>query len=90
MDQNVYWLNSPIAPGKTRTFAVRAKVSTSVPTGLVIISTLVYSLDANGTLICASTMQDATVSRFVWMGVKIGCNVHVMVRRQVICYSHIQ
>jgi hypothetical protein len=62
VDQNVYWLSTPIAPGKARTFSVQAKVSPSLPSGPVTISTLVYALGANGTVACASAMQDATVS----------------------------
>lgn len=61
VDQNVYWLDTPLAPGKARTFSVRAKVSSSLPSGPVTISTLVFALDAVGAVVCASTMPDATV-----------------------------
>ena len=67
VDQNVYWLNTPIAPGEGRTFTVRAKVSPTHPTDSVAISTVVYALDADGNVGCASVMQDATVSKCVYM-----------------------
>lgn len=65
MDQNVYWLNTPITPGKARTFTVRAKVSPTLPTAPVAISTVVYALDADKNVACASAMPDATVSEHV-------------------------
>lgn len=61
MDQNVYWLDVPIAPGKARTFSIRTKVSPTHPTGPVAISTLVYALDGHGDVACTSAMSDATV-----------------------------
>jgi len=61
VNQNVYWLDIPIAPGKARTFSVKTKVSPTYPTGPVAISTLIYAQDADGILVCASTMPDATV-----------------------------
>lgn len=61
MEQNVNWLGIPIAPGKARTFSVRARVSPEHPTGPVAISTLVYVLNGDQSVNCASAMEDATV-----------------------------
>ena len=58
----MYWLNTRIAPGQDRTFTILAKVSPLLPSGPVIISTLVYAQDASGTVVCASGLPDATVS----------------------------
>ena len=66
MDQNVYWLDIPIAPGKARRFSVKTKVSPTHPTGPVAISTFIYAQDANETLVCTSNMPDATVSMCVF------------------------
>ena len=60
--QNVYWLEVPINPRKSRSFKLKARVSSDYTTTTTSISTFAYILDQGGNVTCLSTLADAPVS----------------------------
>jgi hypothetical protein len=63
VNQNANWLSVPIAAAKSRTFNVKARVSSLYPAPATpSISALALMFDENDSVICLSTMADASVS----------------------------
>lgn len=61
--KNMYWLEVPINPRKSRSFKVRARVSSTYATTTTAITAFVYVLDGQGSVDCLSALADHPVSR---------------------------
>jgi hypothetical protein len=61
--QNVHWLEVPINPAKSRSFKVRARVSSTYAATTTSIPVFVYILDGDGNVDCLSTLADFQVCR---------------------------